>query len=163
MLRFSVQAIAVKAKRTWADLSPRYQNNTALDIATVRGHATVVQMIESHQPRAAARDLVACQQRLALSACFAPGARFEFALPDDVLTRITGLPMGAWNRPARGVPVAAGHELPWFPRIAAVSRAMGQRFAWRVDQHDGLASGGSVGPRRSKRRRLGGGGEGAKA
>ena len=64
-------------------------NPTAMGIATQNGHASIVQMLEHHQPRAAAKDLVACQQRLAFASCFAHSA--HLALPDGVSARIAEL------------------------------------------------------------------------
>ena len=119
-------------------------------------------MLAQHEPRAAARDLVACQQRLAFAACFAHGA--HFALPDGVASRIADLELPcvhAWE-PSDGMhvsPLDARYHLPRFPRIEVVVRAMGQIFAWRQDEGEltSVASGATE-LRRSKRRRVGGGG-----
>ena len=86
-------------------------------------------MLETHQLYAAARDLVACRQRLAFAACFADSA--HFALPDGVAARVATLKLPHVQVRQQGKhdfvtnddhamhPIAldACYELPHLPRI----------------------------------------------
>ena len=112
----------------WADTPTSYNGKTAMEIACTAMplkwdvHLAIVRMLV-YQPCAAARDLVASQQRLAIAACFAPGA--QFALPDGVAALIAkiDLPNVDAREPTDGMhklPLDAVYELPRFPLVATV-------------------------------------------